>query len=65
MAEHPERALFRELDKPVSLWSYENVFTYIRRIAAVFYNVAEQPRVLLYLNNSPEGACADLACPHR
>ncbi len=62
VSEHPERALFRELDKAVSLWSYAKVFAYIKKIAAVFYNTIEQPRVLLYLENSPEGACADLAC---
>lgn len=60
--EHPERALFRELDKAVSLWSYSNVFTYIKKIAAAFYNTHEQPHVLLYMENSPQGACADLAC---
>ena len=59
---HPERALFREADNGPSLWSYEQVFSYMKRIAAAFYTAVEQPRVLLYLENSPEGACADLAC---
>jgi len=60
--EHPGRALFRELNNGPSLWSYEQVFAYMKKIAAVFYSSVEQPRVLLYLENSPEGACADLAC---
>jgi long-subunit acyl-CoA synthetase (AMP-forming)/GNAT superfamily N-acetyltransferase len=60
--EHPERTLFRELDNQNSQWSYESVFAYIKKIAAAFYSAAEQPRVLLYMDNSPEGACADLAC---
>jgi len=60
--EHPEHPLFRELDMQLSLWSYEQVFAYMKKIAAAFYSAVEQPRVLLYLDNSPEGACADLAC---
>jgi len=62
VGEHPERHLFRELDKQLSLWSYRQVFAYMKKIAAAFYSAVEQPRVLLYLDNSPEGACADLAC---
>jgi long-chain acyl-CoA synthetase len=60
--EHPERPLFREVDSGPSLWSYEQVFAYMRKVAAVFYSAVAQPRVLLYQDNSPEGACADLAC---
>jgi len=60
--EHPERALFREADNGPSLWSYAQVFSYMKKVAAAFYSAAEQPRVLLFLDNSPEGACADLAC---
>ena len=60
--EHPVRPLFRELNNRPSLWSYEQVFAYMKKIAAAFYSAEEQPRVLLYLENSPEGACADLAC---
>ena len=52
--EHPERALFRELDKAVSLWSYSNVFTYIKKIAAAFYNTHEQPHVLLCRPRLPD-----------
>ena len=60
--EHPQRLLFREVDNGHSQWSFQQVFSYMKKIAAVFYSAAEQPRVLLYLENSPEGACADLAC---
>ena len=62
IGEHPGRALFREVDNGPSLWSYEQVFSYMKKVAAAFYSAVEQPRVLLYLDNSPEGACADLAC---
>jgi long-subunit acyl-CoA synthetase (AMP-forming)/GNAT superfamily N-acetyltransferase len=60
--EHPQHALFREADNPHAQWSYQQVYAYMKKIAAVFYSATEQPRVLLYQENSPEGACADLAC---
>ena len=60
--EHPQHALFKEADNLHSQWTYQQVYTYMKKIAAVFYQAAEQPRVLLYQENSPEGACADLAC---
>jgi len=62
VAEHADHPLFRELDKQQSLWSYTKVFDDMKKIAAAFYTAVEEPRVLLYLDNSPEGACADLAC---
>jgi len=62
VAEHPDRPLFRETNKAPSLWSYEKVFSYMKKIAAAFYAAVEQPRVLLYMDNSPDGACTDLAC---
>lgn len=60
--DHPDRALFQEADKPDSQWTYAQVYAYMKKIAAVFYTATEQPRVLLYKENCPEGACADLAC---
>jgi len=60
--EHPHLPLFREAEHGHSQWSYQQVFSYMKKIAAVFYTAAEEPRVLLYMENSPEGACADLAC---
>jgi long-chain acyl-CoA synthetase len=60
--EHPDHSLFRETNDLPSRWSYERVFSYMKKIAAAFYSAVEQPRVLLYLDNCPEGACADLAC---
>ena len=62
VGEHPQHALFKEADKPHAKWTYQQVFDYMKKIAAVFYSAAEQPRVLLYQENSPDGACADLAC---
>lgn len=62
VSEHPKRPYFRELDKQLSLWSYEQVYAYMKKIAAAFYTAAAEPRVLIYMDNSPEGASADLAC---
>ncbi|MGD9020441.1 MAG: GNAT family N-acetyltransferase [Lysobacterales bacterium] len=62
IAEHPDQPLFREMDKDISLWTYQKVFTLIKKIAAAFFRAAESPRVLIYLDNCAEGACADLAC---
>jgi long-chain acyl-CoA synthetase len=62
VAEHPDHSLFREANDLPSNWSYGRVFDYMKKIAAAFYSAVEQPRVLLYLDNCPEGACADLAC---
>lgn len=60
--EHPNRLLFRQLNSHGSQWSYAQVFDYMKRAAAAFYTASARPRVLLYLDNCPEGACADLAC---
>jgi len=60
--EHPQRLLFREADNGHAQWSYRQVFAYMKKIAAVFYTAFDEPRVLLYLENSADGACADLAC---
>jgi len=60
--EHPDRMLFREVSNGHSQWSYGQTFSYMKKIAAVFYSAVDEPRVLLYQENSPEGACADLAC---
>ena len=62
VGEHPQRPLFRETEDNPSLWSYERVFSTMKKMAASFYSAEAEPRVLLYLDNSPEGACADLAC---
>ena len=42
--EHPQHALFKEADKPHAKWTYQQVFEYMKKIAAVFYSAAEQPR---------------------
>ncbi len=62
VGEHPQRLLFREAGNVLIQWSYRQVFAHMKKIAAVFYAAIEKPRVLLYQENSPEGACADLAC---
>ena len=62
VTEHPGRLLFQETNDGPALWDYEQVFSYSKKIAAAFFSAVEQPRVLLYLDNSPDGACADIAC---
>jgi long-subunit acyl-CoA synthetase (AMP-forming)/GNAT superfamily N-acetyltransferase len=63
IAEHPDRTLLRDTGHDaLSVWSYSRVFKHMKEIAASFYSAVEKPRVLLYLENSAEGACADLAC---
>lgn len=62
VGEHPQRALFRQLDTHNTQWSYAQTYDYMKKVAAAFYTAAGEPRVLLYLDNCPEGACADLAC---
>ena len=62
VAEHPDKPLFREVGSDVSSWSYGRVFVYMKRIAAAFFAANERPRVMTYLDNSPDGACVDLAC---
>ena len=39
--EHPQRLLFREVDNGHSQWSYQQVFSYMKKIAAVFYSAVE------------------------
>ena len=63
IAEHPDKTLLQDTGHDaLSLWSYSRVLKHMKEIAASFYSAAENPRVLLYLENSAEGACADLAC---
>ncbi|MFC1561861.1 GNAT family N-acetyltransferase [candidate division KSB1 bacterium] len=58
-----QKALFHEMRELVPYtWSYERVADYTRRIAASFFTNSPSPRVGIYLENSAEGACTDLAC---
>jgi long-chain acyl-CoA synthetase len=64
VAAHPDRILFKDMSTPIPVdWTYEQIFRYIREIAAVFYHsVPGEPRVALFTDNCLEGACSDLAC---
>lgn len=62
--EHPDKVLFqdRSSSKPIN-WSYKQAYHHIKEIASVFYKANNnQPRVALYMQNSVETACCDLAC---
>ena len=61
---HPSKILFNDmsLEKPVR-WTYEQIFTRISEIASLFLSMKnENPRVAIYMNNSVDAACIDLAC---
>ncbi len=61
--EHPERILFQDMSvaRPVK-WTYAQVNTYTKQIATFLYSVENQPRVAIFLDNSIDGATADIAC---
>ena len=64
VARHPDRPLFRLADAPPgAAWSYAQVHNQARRFAATFLRMSEAtPHVALWLANSIQGACCDLAC---
>lgn len=64
VARHPDRPLFRLADAPPgAAWSYAQVHNQARRFAATFLRMREAtPHVALWLANSIQGACCDLAC---
>jgi long-chain acyl-CoA synthetase len=59
-------ALFEEFGRALPVgWSYGRVLARARAFAAAFLSASESgapPRVALYLDNSVDGACCDLAC---
>lgn len=64
VTEHPDRALFREIEggEPRD-WSFETVHRRLRTIASVFWSThTEPPRVAIISENNLDGACCDLAC---
>ncbi len=61
--ESPERVLFEEsVNSFQRQWNYADVDRYTRRIAAAFYKSRKEPRVVIFLENCADGACADLGC---
>ena len=61
---HPLKVLFRDMSQGSDIsWTYRQIRDHLREIAAVFYSMGfNEPRVALFLENSVEGACCDLAC---
>jgi len=59
-----ERILFREFGSVSgNRWNYSHVYDRIRAFASVFLKAVDgTPKVALFLNNSLDGACCDLAC---
>ena len=56
IAEHPDKTLLQDTGRDArSLWSYSRVLRHMKKIAASFYSANDNPRVLLYLENSVEG----------
>lgn len=64
VAEHPERILFQNWKNSLKeSWTYAQVDGFVTEIAEVFNNThSELPRVALFVENSVQGACCDLAC---
>ena len=61
--EHPSKILFHDTSKTPNLkWSYKQVFSHIREIAAVFHKKTKEPRVAIFSQNRLYGAMTDLAC---
>ena len=58
------RALFEEFGRtPPAHWSYSRVHSRVRAFAASFLSAGpDEARVALFLDNSVDGACSDLAC---
>lgn len=64
LVEHPQKPLFLEkTSKRYRRWSYEQVYNRAREIAAFFYKHNPQnPRVLIFSENSIDIAIIDLSC---
>jgi len=62
--QRPDRILFQDMTTfTPRTWTYKQVNRFVQEIAAVFYSAGrKQPRVAIFAENCPEGACCDLAC---
>jgi len=62
--ENPEHILFQNWKNSLKeSWTYAQVDGFVTEIAEVFKNTfSEPPRVALFVENSVQGACCDLAC---
>ncbi len=61
--EHPDKILFQDMSlaRPAK-WTYSQISIYTQQIATFLYSIEKQPRVALFLENSVDGASADIAC---
>jgi len=63
VAKYSQKTLFRSYnDGSENVISYESAYRTIRKIAALFFKLSIEPRVILLCDNSPLGAMSDLAC---
>lgn len=62
--EHPDKVLFRDVRTGRNIrWTYRQVFDRMIEIAALLRRIdPKNPRVVIYLDNSIDGAVVDLAC---
>ena len=63
VARHPDRQLFVDrISSQPSGYTFSQVRTKIRQIAATLHSLVPQPRVAIVAENSLDSACVDLAC---
>lgn len=63
VAEIPDRTLISDLSAgEEENFSYLRVFEDMKSVAGAFYELREEPRVALFLDNCYDGAVCDLAC---
>ncbi|MFO7891845.1 MAG: GNAT family N-acetyltransferase [bacterium] len=64
VTEQPDGILFQNhREDSVESWTYSQINGLVTEIAEVFNNThSDPPRVALYVENSVQGACCDLAC---
>ncbi len=62
--EHPNKVLFQDIDTHSHIrWTYKQIYNKITETAAFIKRIEpKKPRVILYLENSVNGAVIDLAC---
>ncbi len=64
LEEHPKKTLFLEkTSSNYRKWTYQQIYSHSKEIAAFFYKLKpENPKVLIFMQNSIETAAIDLAC---
>lgn len=64
LKEHPKKTLFLEkVNNNYRKWTYQQIFAHASEIAAFIYSIKpENPKVLIFMQNSIEAASIDIAC---